>query len=695
MEGQRLNPRAGRGWRRVLAGVALVAAAVLLIAQPAGAQFRSGVGRLWDPNIASGLAYDAQIFRVLHNIPAGRNVAVFRYQLPNGEVRTLAIDSARYTRGGGKHRGEGHSEERLDLILERWGIDPEWVTEIYSELEPCTLPGHNCKGMIKQTFPNLRGVYHSLDYPYEHGGDDAQKRANQQVRARSVATLKREAEDLMRRNVIRPGGGTRLPVLSPHFMPKFPGGIDFTSLELRYVSDTRKGGLRYSLRGRPSAGAGDPAVALNSAGQASDAFFAWLTLPPQSFWVNLNPSEPNRIVDPALARSDAGRVLLEADLQLKRDVVDLMNPDTAIGDRFWDELEAIYGNRKQYACMSSRVWIVPEPATVRETGDELYILDAPLTVKVQSMLINNPDTGTPGCPREAPAVEARKEDLVRRVILPSVIKTVNSAPSYAALRRVYFSRVAAEWFRQRNAGKRTAVSPFVDSGKIDRWATRTPWDPKEVFGRYLDSLRHGEWTTKRQVEVGGQVYERTLIYGGVDFSQTPKRPVSRTEFKTRWPKVAERVRRSQNGPSGDGSEIWLGGGDQRSAAIKRVRLAIRAPKGRVHAGERVTYRIAVSNPTARALRGVTVCDRLPSELGFVRSSLRRNLRNGWHCWQVPRIGAGATKAIRLTTHVRNGARGRAVTRATASVPDSAEGAMAQRAVRVAGAQAGRPGGVTG
>jgi hypothetical protein len=314
MTGQRSDPRAGRGWRRLLGGlaIALVLASALWVAQlapDASAQgFRTAIVRLWDPSVARALAYDAQIYRVLHNIPAWRNVAVFRYKLPNGEERTLAIDSARYTKGGGKHAGEGHSEERLDLILERWGIDPEWVTEIYSELEPCTLPGHNCKGMIKETFPNLQTVYHSLDYPYGHG-TEAEKRQNQQIRATSVKTLKGEAEDLMRRNVIGGGRGPlRLPVLSPHFVPTFPGGIDFTSLELRYVADTGSAGrrgLRYAFRGRPATGPSDPAVALDSAGQASDAFFAWLGLPPQSFWVNLNPSEPNRVIDLGLARTDA------------------------------------------------------------------------------------------------------------------------------------------------------------------------------------------------------------------------------------------------------------------------------------------------------------------------------------------------------------------------------------------------------
>jgi uncharacterized repeat protein (TIGR01451 family) len=484
-------------------------------------------------------------------------------------------------------------------------------------------------------------------------------------------------------------------VLSPHFMPKFPGGIDFTSLELRYVADNGKNGIRYSLRGNPSAAPSDPNVALDTAGQASDAFFTWMSLPPQSFWVNLNPSEPDRVIDPTLARSDAGRVLLEADLLLKKTTVNLLNPDTALGDQFWDELEALYGERAPQACLGFRVWIVPEPATVRESNGELYILDAPLTVKTQGMTITDPARPDLTCPRESDAVEAKKEEILRRLIMPPVIQAVRTQPQYEPLRRVYFSRVAAEWFRTRSATQPTALSQFVNTGNIDRWVSRTPWDPRDVFNRYLTSIRNGEWSTTRRIKVGDREYLRTMVMGGVDFSQTPKRPVGKREFRTRWPQLAKRVRESQHGAQGGASEVWLGGGDPRSAAIPRVRLALRAKSRRITVGDRMTYRLAVSNPTGRSLRGVDVCNRLPSQLAFVRSSARQRLRAGWRCWEIARVGAGRTKTIRVTARALAGARGRARLRATATLPESSQAALAERRFRLQGAPAGRPGGVTG
>ncbi|MYU47736.1 hypothetical protein GTV15_08160 [Streptomyces sp. SID7803] len=69
---------------------------------------------------------------------------------------------------------------------------------------------------------------------------------------------------------------------------------------------------------------------------ASDAFFTWLALSPEKFWVNLNPIRPDLIMDKDFAKTDAGRVLLESDLILKHDYADAMNPDKyERGEKFW------------------------------------------------------------------------------------------------------------------------------------------------------------------------------------------------------------------------------------------------------------------------------------------------------------------------------------------------------------------------
>ena len=47
-------------------------------------------------------------------------------------------------------------------------------------------------------------------------------------------------------------------------------------------------------------------------------FLIGLSLPNDKFWVNLRPDAPEQIIDPLLEKTDMGRIMLEADLELKK-----------------------------------------------------------------------------------------------------------------------------------------------------------------------------------------------------------------------------------------------------------------------------------------------------------------------------------------------------------------------------------------
>ena len=495
----------------------------------------------------------------------------------------------------------------------------------------------------------------------------------------------------------RPQVPVRSIGFKPHFIPRLPpGGIDFTSLELRYLSADDQGGIDYAFRGRPAASATDPTVGLQATGQASDALFAWLALPRESFFVNLNPLQPDNIVEQKLGLTDAGRVLLEADLQLKKTAGSLVDPNTPSGARYLDELEAMYGDRPWEACLTGRrLTIVPQPAKVHETGDELYILDAPLNVDTARMPELPPATGQGGCPQHDAAFEARKDALFTEIILPELVKAVNTAPEYADLRRVYLSRVAAEWLRARSATQRTAVSPIIDSGKIGPWVSETPWSPREVFDRYVHSYNNDQITVKRKH--GDFVYDRIIPVGGVMFSQIQRHEVGRSEFRKSYPRRPEQVRRAQGRALKTGDEVWLGDGSAQAVSVPWVALRVRSAHRRYRAGERVTYRLKVANPTDQAARDVRVCDRLPSQLRYVGASRRARPSLGQRCWTIPQVPARSVRTITVRARAHDDARGRAVSRATASVRDSSLGSSARHAVTVTAgtAQVDRPGGVTG
>ncbi|QEU76252.1 hypothetical protein CP967_33580 [Streptomyces nitrosporeus] len=338
------------------------------------------------------------------------------------------------------------------------------------------------------------------------------------------------------------------------------GGIDFSSLQLQYLADPGDGsGLQHAFRAAVNVSGRDlrPSSGLAAATQTSDAFFVWLSLHPHSFWVNLHPDEPDRIVDDQLGRTDAGRVLLEADLQMKKTVGKLIHPHTPLGKRYWD---GIRGD-----CVSSRNWILPAPATVYQDDDKLYILDAPLDVKTETD--DGAAAGAPSCLRQDQATEEHNEHLERTLLLPRLRKAINTAPEYAALRRVYLARVAAEWYRDLSLRKDTAYGELVNSGDITEWRITDGWKPRDTFDAHVDSYMKGEFKVTDRTTSGGTTYVRRYVYGGVDFTSVPLRELSEERFGTEFATLPASVDRSLRAPSvtGRGDAVWLGAPTPRQA----------------------------------------------------------------------------------------------------------------------------------
>ena len=354
------------------------------------------------------------------------------------------------------------------------------------------------------------------------------------------------------------------------------GGVDFSTLELRYVADTYQGGpgLQYAFSAQPAPEDHPSYGGRRAALTASDAFFVWLVLPTSAFTVNLNPDEPNRIIDSQFGRTDAGRILLEADLEMKKTVAKLIHPDSATGKRYWDGL---VGETK---CVSMRQWIVPAPATVREDQGQLYILDAPLSVKMETDYVKSVGVGgsEAGCARQSDAETKQNESLYRRLILPQIEKAVNTAPEYADLRRVYVSRVAAQWYRERSETKRTTYSHLIDRGDASDWPARQPWSPKEVWRRYVKSYTDGEFKVKRTTQRGNMIETVTYVYGGVDLTDVPRSRLNADTFSGQRPELSTAVRQATYAAASEGDRnlVWLGG-ESTARPLTELQAARRSP----------------------------------------------------------------------------------------------------------------------
>ncbi|MFV8230169.1 hypothetical protein [Mycolicibacterium fortuitum] len=331
------------------------------------------------------------------------------------------------------------------------------------------------------------------------------------------------------------------------------GGIDFSTLELRYVTDTVAGkpAMQYAFRASTPSDDVPSYGGKRNAQMAMDAFYVWMALSPDKFWVNLNPTEPDRIIDQEFGKTQAGQVLLEADLEMKEVSGRLQRDDTPLGKRFED---ALRGTDKCF--LGRRQWIEPTPATVREDGDQLYIIDAPLTVKVG--LENSDISPNQSCDGQDPAITAQNGKLYQDMIMPAVVEAINKDPEFADLRRVYASRIAAEWYRKRNADKPTQYADVIDSGNVAAWTV--PWNSREVFNRYVYSYTHAKPTFSWKTQEGDRTWTRGRSWGGVDFSKIELKDVGEQEFKTKYASIATAAGPSIVGPveQQSGDQIWLG-----------------------------------------------------------------------------------------------------------------------------------------
>jgi len=337
------------------------------------------------------------------------------------------------------------------------------------------------------------------------------------------------------------------------------GGIDFSSMCLRFFSESSGDSMR-------SIGAAYHAVLLPDTGRVvmdADAANAlcrnslctWLALDNSAFWVNLNPNEPDRIIDSDFGGTDAGRILLEADLQMKRDLGRLTHPGTALGREFWTRAGGQRGGG------AFRVWIVPGQVDVAVHEDAIYIVDARMDVRLESEYLAARD----GARGITPASN-EEEHQFKEMILPRLVDEVNSAPQYAALRQVFNTRVVAEWYKTRHFPG-PAFASVVGSGDIGRWRSTQEWDPREVFNGYVGSLNRGEYDVSYRSEStsGNTRTIRTSRYffGGVDFTQIPVHESSLVELFKRSPEVEERLTQALLSFGGflDRDGVWFGAVD--------------------------------------------------------------------------------------------------------------------------------------
>lgn len=258
-----------------------------------------------------------------------------------------------------------------------------------------------------------------------------------------------------------------------------------------------------------------------------------LTLPNEKFWVNLRPDAQDQIIDPELEKTDIGKILLAADLQLKKDTASWTSPQTKEGREYWDKMYKrageLLGSENVTIPTITRPWIFPGEIILKASDSSAYIYKANLKVMLEEdylKSIANPITQTDYSFSDPRLKELNQysTQLIRELIIPKLTKRINSSKDYVNLRQVYFSLILARWFKETFGNHQPPVSDrqpqdnsyinLINSHNLTGLNSKQAWDKTNYFKAFQKSFKQGEYRLSEPVYTpAGQVIRRYMSGG--------------------------------------------------------------------------------------------------------------------------------------------------------------------------------------
>jgi hypothetical protein len=278
--------------------------------------------------------------------------------------------------------------------------------------------------------------------------------------------------------------------------------------------------LRITVKAR-KAGNFEGILDIKKATQKSlEHLFIALSLRDDAFWVNLNPDEPDRVINPALADTDLGRIMLNADYRLKEDVGSIINPQNSqAGKEFWKRL---YQKAQELGIadkipLVTRLWIVPDKAEVYEKENQLYIIKSGLRIRIEPAYLSQEAIFKDKRERE---LQDFTSELMKELVLPQLNKRINESYSYSDLRDVYNAIILAHWYKGKFGSSYNSLLQTVNYQVLDDVETDYTTTPDEIYQSYLKSIKEGQYSFN-ETEASGSLFStaittRHYFSGGVD-----------------------------------------------------------------------------------------------------------------------------------------------------------------------------------
>ncbi len=308
-------------------------------------------------------------------------------------------------------------------------------------------------------------------------------------------------------------------------------------------------------------------------------FLAALTIPDKEVWVNLSPTEKDRIIPDVLGQTTMGKTMLEQDYVLKQLAASLTNPETDLGKKYWDQVNGVRtldagrltleknsttSVQPPTSSDFNKVWIMPAKAEVLESngivlvgekrlkvmmaedltppnplfkkeGESRNALATPSSDKKSTLLTFSLDKEgesgvTPSSNKEnflvTHSLDKEGEggvlksnlssEIFRTTILPIIEKAVNEGKDFADVRQIYNSVILAAWYKK-SLKESLLGKIYTDKGKVAGVETDDKQMKQRIYEQYLAAFKKGAYNLiKEEADESGELIPRKYFSGGIE-----------------------------------------------------------------------------------------------------------------------------------------------------------------------------------
>ncbi|MFZ2385351.1 MAG: hypothetical protein WBE75_04000 [Candidatus Omnitrophota bacterium] len=310
--------------------------------------------------------------------------------------------------------------------------------------------------------------------------------------------------------------GVFLPQLSPaSVIPMNSGLPEQQNLVLRSLVVERGNILRLPVfnSGRDSAYKKSDLEA--EAGRLTQYFLTGINARVEDLWVNLSLSEPDRTSGASLKGTETGKIMLEADLQLKKDFSELLSPYTTRGSNFWVRVRMksreLFGTGQAEIPLTIRLWIEPAEIVIKEKGESAFIEKASMKVSCEPVVGQGEDS-------RVLLLGNYVKGLLQPLITGQLSQEVNTSGRYLSLRKVFNSLVLAQWFKQRSASS-GLYNELAGRGILSGLISGSSWSGEDYFRQYRRlAQKNAVEFSSISFQSTGEVSVNSCFSGGVSFA---------------------------------------------------------------------------------------------------------------------------------------------------------------------------------